>query len=110
MWIAGGARPERISLGRGWCVRMRLKPWRSRIGVPWSAPVVGRRAATEREVLSARLLTPHWPGEGEVGFAEAWVLEFADGTAWVAPQGVRLVMQRMRTPEREREWSEGRFT
>lgn len=110
MWIAGAARTERVALGKGWQVRLRLKPWRSKVPVPWSAPVIARRPASEAELLRARALTPGWPLEGEPGFDAAFVLEFADETAWVAPQGVRLVLQRLRTPARDREAREWRFT
>ena len=110
MWIGSTARTERVSLGRGWQVRLSLKPWRSKVPVVWSAPVVGRRSASEQEMLLARASTPGWPDEDEPGYAEAFVLEFADGSAWVAPQGVKLTLQRMRTPARQREMSEWRFT
>lgn len=110
LWICGAARPERISLGKGWQVRLKLRAWRSKIPVPWSAPVAGRRPALPHEVLAARLCTPGWPDEGRPGFDEAFVLEFADGTTWTAPQGERLVMQRLRTPQRNREGKEWRFT
>ncbi len=110
MWIAGAARTESVKLGKGWQVRLKLKPWRSKVPVRWSAPVVGRRPATAAELARARAVTPGWPAEGHVGFGSAFVLEFADGTAWVAPQGVRLVLQRMRTPAREAEAREWRFT
>lgn len=110
MWICGAARAERVSLGKGWQVRLALRAWRSKVPVPWSAPIVGRRPATEHEVLMARLLAPGWPSEGRPGFSEAFVLEFADGRSWVAPQGERLILQRLRTPQRDREAREWRFT
>jgi len=106
MWICGAARTERISLGRGWQVRMTLRPWRSKIPVPWSMPVVGRRPASVQETALARASTPGWP-ERE---CEAFVLVFSDGTEWTAPQGVRLTLQRLRTPKREQEMKEWRFT
>lgn len=106
MWIPGAARTERVSLGKGWQVRLKLRSWRSRVPVPWSAPVVGRRPATEGEVALARATTPGWPDEER----EAFVLTFADGREWTAPQGERLVLQRLRTPQRDREAKEWRFT
>lgn len=99
-----------MSLGKGWQVRLMLKPWRSKIPVPWSAPVIGRRPAQPHEVELARLSTPGWPPEDHPGFSEAFVLEFSDGTTWTAPQGVRLTLQRLRTPKRDREAKEWRFT
>ena len=105
MWIGSVTRAEKIKLGKGWCVRMKLKPWRSRIPVPWSAVVVGRRTATEAEVLVARAVTPHWPEDQFEGF----VLEFADGREWCVPSGYKLVTQRMRSPAREREAKEWHF-
>jgi len=110
MWIAGAARTERVSLGRGWQVRLALLPWRSKIPVRWSAPVVGRRVATVQEVSVARALTPGWPQEEGVGYADGFVLEFADGTEWTAPLGYRLVLQRIRSPQREQEMKQWRFT
>jgi hypothetical protein len=109
LWIAGRARAEKISLGKGWQVRLRLKPWRSKVPVPWSAPIVGRRPATAQETATARALTPGWPDENEPGLDEAFVLQFADGKTWVVPQGVPLVLQRLRTPQREQEAKEWRF-
>lgn len=106
MWIPGAARAENIKLGKGWQVRLRLKPWRSKVPVPWSAPVVGRRTATGEEMAHARALTPCWPSEGHPGFDAAFVLEFADGSEWVVPQGERLTLQRMRSPAREQEGRE----
>lgn len=99
MWIGSRSRPERIKLNRGWVVRLALRPWRSKIPVPWSAVVIGRRTATEQEVLEARALVPGWPEHQFEGF----VLEFADGREWTAPAGYTLVIQRMRSPARERE-------
>jgi hypothetical protein len=110
MWICGAARAERISLGRGWQVRMWLKPWRSKVPVPWSHPVVARRPAREQEVLLARATTPGWPDEDDPGYSEAFVLTFSDGRTWTAPQGVRLILQRLRTPQRDQEAKEWRFT
>lgn len=110
MWIAGRARPERISLGKGWQVRLRLKPWRSKVPVPWSYPVVGRRPASPQETAVARAVTPGWPDQDHPGFDAAFVLEFSDGNTWVVPQGVPLVMQRLRTPQRDLEAKEWRFT
>jgi len=105
LWIASRARPESLRLGRGWQVRMMLRPWRSKVPVPWSAPVIGRRAASETEVLIARASTPGWPDDVLEGF----VLEFADGREWTAPTGYTLVTQRLRTPQRERESRERVF-
>lgn len=110
MWIPGSARAEKISLGKGWQVRLRLKSWRSKVPVPWSAPVIGRRPASEAELLKARAITPGWPAEGEPGFDAGFVLVFADGAEWTVPQGGRLVLQRLRTPARDREAKEWRFT
>lgn len=110
MWIAGAARPERISLGAGWQVRLKLRAWRSRVPVPWSAPVVDRRPASEGELLLARAVTPGWPDEDRPGYGEAFVLVFSDGGTWVAPQGEKLILQRLRTPARDREAGEWRFT
>lgn len=105
MWITSVTRPEKIKLGKGWCVRLKLKPWRSRIPVPWSMPVVDRRSAEPHEVETARLLTPHWPDDQHEGF----VLIFSDGETWTAPQGYPLVTQRMRSPQRVRESKEFYF-
>lgn len=105
MWITSVTRPEKIKLGKGWCVRLRLKPWRSRIPVPWSAPVVARRTAAPYEVQRARLLTPYWPDSTDEGF----VLIFADGGEWTAPTGFPLTTQRMRSPARVRESKEWYF-
>lgn len=109
MWICGAARTEKISLNKGWQVRLFLKPWRSKVPVPWSKPVVDRRPATPDEVALARASTPGWPDEDEPGHSEAFVLLFSDGRTWVAPQGVRLILQRLRTPQRDQEAKEWRF-
>lgn len=105
MWIPSVSRPERIKLNKGWTVRLKLWPWRSRVPVPWSAVIVGRRTATEAEVLVARASTPHWPEDQYEGF----VLEFADGNEWCVPSGYKLILQRMRSPAREREQKEWYF-
>lgn len=99
MWIGSTCRPERIRLNKGWIVRLKLKPWRSKVPVPWSKVVIGRRTATEAEVLEGRAILAGWPGEQMDGF----VLEFADGDEWIVPAGYPLTIQRMRSPARERE-------
>lgn len=109
MWICGAARAERLSLGKGWQVRLSLKPWRSKVPVKWSMPIVARRVAEPHEVLRARLLTPGWPPEGDPGFDEAFVLIDSAGQEYVMPQGVKLTLQRLRTPQRESEAGEWRF-
>jgi hypothetical protein len=110
MWICGAARAERISLGRGWQVRIPLRPWRSKVPVPWTAPIVGRRPAGEHELALARAYTPGWPPADHPGHDEAFVLIDSRGDEWTFPQGVRLVMQRLRTPARDREARGWRFT
>ena len=100
MWIPSVSRPERIKLKRGWVVRTKLRPWRSKVPVPWSAVIVGRRVATESEVLTARAVTAGWPDHTDQGF----VLEFADGREWTVPAGYPLTLQRMRSPARMKEW------
>lgn len=105
LWIGSRARPESLRLGKGWQVRLALRPWRSKIPVPWSAQAIGRRPASETEVLIARASLPGWPDDTHEGF----VLEFADGRTWTAPTGYTLVTQRLRTPQRERESRERWF-
>ncbi len=110
MWIPGAARAENLRLGKGWQVRIPLRPWRSKVPVPWTAPIVDRRPASEHEVALARAYTPGWPDEDHPGYHEAFVLLDSRGVEHVFPQGIRLTMQRLRTPQRDREAKEWRFT
>lgn len=110
MWICGAARVEKISLGKGWQVRIPLKPWRSKVPVPWTAPITDRRPATPDEVAVARATRAGWPPEGHPGFDAAFVLLDSRGQEHIFPQGVRLPLQRLRTPQRDREAKEWRFT
>jgi hypothetical protein len=110
MWICGGARAERLKLGKGWQVRIPLHPWRSKVPVSWTAPIVGRRPASERELLIARAYTPGWPPPDHPGYDAAFVLIDSLGDERVFPQGVRLILQRLRTPQRDREAKEWSFT
>ncbi len=109
MWIGGSARVEGISLGKGWQVRLTLRPWRSKVPVPWSAPIEGRRPASDHELLIARAVTPGWPDEDHPGYGMAFVLQGRDGREHVLPAGVDLTLQRLRTPQRDREANEWRF-
>lgn len=109
MWICGEVTVERLKLGRGWQVRIPLKPWRSKVPVPWTAPIVDRRPASERELLIARAFTPGWPPEGHVGFTSAFVVLDARNQEHIFPQSVTLITQRLRTPQRDQEMKEWNF-
>lgn len=110
MWIPGAARVERIKLGKGWQVRIPLRPWRSKVPVPWTAPIVDRRPASEHELALARAYTPGWPPVDHPGHDAAFVLLDARGDEWTFPMGFRLTLQRLRTPQRDREAKEWSFT